>query len=146
MKKDNVTLDMLEINNKNRFAIAILKVAVEKLENPLYNPIYLCGNKKEISKLLDATIESIIKIEKKAFMTSYKECKLSDCKDYDLLILKNINELEENHEVEEKIKDIINYCITSKKQIILTGDKNPSDLNLSEILKSYMQRGLSVFL
>lgn len=139
----NRTFENFSVNDGNTWALAALKTIIR--DKNYYNPVYIYG-KEGVGKshLLNATINSIVELNKVAFLSA-KE--LSDeiienvmLSDGDYVLIDDLQLLPKDKAPEEKIAMLIE---TNKKQLIISSTVAPNNMEVSSTLQELLQWGLT---
>lgn len=148
---------MIEENNKsfyekNKFSYATIQHVKDNIVNskdPIYNPIALVGLDKGLRyRMLMSKFDMEFNKEYKGIYT-YCSCDnldLNTVKDKRLIIIENIELLDGNKELQNKLKELLMICFDKKIQLILCLDVDIKELDINEILKSKMLTGLNSYL
>lgn len=156
----NYTFDTFVVGESNKFAFSAAKAVAEK---PwlVYNPLFLYGSvglgKTHLmqaignfilthhrdtvvaylpaTKLIDEIVYAIQKNKLSAFIKKLSEV--------DVLMIDDVQFLGDKEKTQEIFHNIFNEFVSQKKQIILTSDRPPKELNAIEArLKSRFSQGL----
>ena len=139
----NRTFENFSVNDGNTWALAALKTIIR--DKNYYNPVYIYG-KEGVGKshLLNATINSIVELNKVAFLSA-KE--LSDeiienvmLSDGDYVLIDDLQLLPKDKALEEKIAMLIE---TNKKQLIISSTVAQNNMEVSSTLQELLQWGLT---
>lgn len=148
------TFDNFYVNSKNYLA---RKAAILIIENPasIYNQIFLYGRSiKTKEHLINAIANKMIAKGKKVIITSPQQISeendvvgkkvIRKYLEYDMVIIKNIEQLELLKNMQQTIFDIFNSLYNESKQIVFTSKKKPDNLKTAKRLKCRFIWGLTV--
>ena len=145
----NYTFDNFIIGDFNKFSYM---VAYEVANKPAekYNPLVIYG-KNGLGKthLMHAIGNRILQNNPKSkivYVTSEKFTNnLIDFKNIDVLLMDNIQFIEGNEKIQERLLNIFNNLYYERKQIVLASDKHPHDIpEISARLKTRFEWGVVV--
>lgn len=147
MEKDNISFS--EKNKLSYTAIKIVKENIIKSKEPTSNPIVLVGLDKSIRYRIFLNIfDKKFNNEHKGIYT-YSSCSKLDLKEIEnkrLIIVEEIDLLNKNETLQNKINELLMICLKNKIQIILCSNTDIKDLEISETLKSKILSGLILYL
>lgn len=154
------TFDNFVVGNNNDYAYYTAFSVAEDLGNPRYNPLYIFGD-PGLGKthLMHAICNYIYEVfpEKKVlyvtseifaneFISALKNKTMDLFKDkyrnMDILLLDDVQFFKGKETIQEEIFNTFNVLHDSKKQIVLSGDRNPSELEISDRLAQRFGWGL----
>lgn len=140
------------IFEKNKFAIVTIQTIKENIINdkmPIYNPLFLNGlDKGNRSQFFFRTFT-------KDFNSAYKdkfqyfscdEICIDKVKNKKFIIIENFEFLNNNITLQEKMLEIINYCLNEFIQVILCSNDNIENLKINNNLKNKLMHGLEIYL
>ena len=134
-------LNDIEINLQNKFAICFLKVIKDNLGSK--NPLYFCGGKFEKRQEILTAFINEHEGKYKINCVSSKDTSSIDNIDTDLLIITNLESIESNPKLQEKVLNIIKDRKEKQKQnqIIIDSNKEIVDLQVNYKLKKCLTNG-----
>ena len=130
-----------DTNKGNKLAYA-LSLAVAEQPGKKYSPLFISGNKKERTHLINAIANYVIELfnYNVLYINTIDINKISN--NIDVLL---IDELEHLSSMEEpKLIEIIKTFQSNKKQIVLGSNKRLDELNISDKLKEVINWGMAV--
>ena len=101
---------------------------------------YLAASRPELKVLYFAAKDLVSDISERAIRKDWQELKYHT---YDVLLIDDIQFLEGKKESTELVFQLLNDFITLKKQIVLSADRSPRELNMDERMTSRFLSGLS---
>lgn len=133
--------DNFETNKSNKLAFA-LSLAVAEQPGKNYSPLFISGNEKERTHLMNAIANYVI--EHFNYDVIYINATDVSKVNYDVNVLL-IDKFECLSSLDEsKLVEIIKAFLSSKKQIVLGSNKMLDELNISDKLKGVINWGMSV--
>lgn len=148
---------MIKENNrsfseKNKFSYATIRTVKENIilsKEPLYNPIALVGLDRGLRyRIFWSIFDKDFNREHRGIYL-YSTCDkidINSIKDKRLVIVENIELLNNNEELQTKIKELVMFCIKENIQVILCSNVDIKNLEIEEILKSKILYGLTLYL
>ena len=130
-----------DANKGNKLAY-ILSLAVAEQPGKKYIPLFISGNEKERTHLINAIANYVIELfnYNVLYINTTDINKISN--NIDVLL---IDELEHLSNMEEpKLIEIIKTFQSNKKQIVLGSNKRLDELNISDKLKEVINWGMAV--
>ena len=159
--RDDYTFEKYIIGENNNFA-ANAAIAISKNPGSAYNPFFIYGGvglgKTHLMQAIGNYVyensdNKVICITSEDFLNEYLEGiaqnKMSSFKNkfrhVDVLLIDDIQFFQDKHGVQEELFHTFNALITTKKQLVFTCDRPPSELKkFSERLLSRFEQGLKV--
>jgi len=161
------TFENFVVGNSNKFATTIA-LSIAKSSEKIYNPLFIYGS-SGVGKthLLNAignyfeqnTNRKVLYVSSKDFIEDCNKinCKNKNNKSYeynkslknkycfvDVLIIDDIQLLEKNIKAQEVFFNIFNNLYSDNKQIIISSNHSPSDMNILKSLKDRFCWGVTV--
>ncbi|QOI10830.1 chromosomal replication initiator protein DnaA [Blochmannia endosymbiont of Colobopsis nipponica] len=147
----------------NKFARAAASQIVDNLNNTFYNPLFLYGNtglgkthllhavgngivmKKNGTRVVYVSSECFVQDMVKALQNNRIEKFKTYYRSIDVFLIDDIQFLAYKERSQEEFFHIFNYLLEGKKQVILTSDRYPKEIDgIKDRLKSRFEWGLTI--
>lgn len=137
----NYRFDNFKINKDNRFAFNLASI-VAKQPGKKYIPLFISGNKKDRTHLMNAVANYVIEVFNYNVLYVNATEINSIASNVDLLLIDELECLSIKDEI--KLIEIIKAFQSNKKQVVLGSDETLDELNVSDKLKTVINWGISV--
>lgn len=137
----NYRFDNFKINKDNRFAFNLASI-VAKQPGKNYIPLFISGNKKDRTHLMNAIVNYVIEVFNYNVLYVNATEINSIASNVDLLLIDEFECLSIKDEI--KLIEIIKAFQSNKKQVVLGSNKTLDELNVNDKLKAVINWGISV--